>query len=148
MRLLAIAGLIVAEIRSLPGAQPPDPDVATIVESGSTNRAGFRIVVDRSGLAEFTPIPRKYGESPEETKPYRLMLPSAAFRRLQADLAAARPFTSLPQVHCMKSASFGSTLIVESSGEHTPDLSCGDNGHAPLGNLIRDVGEIVALFHN
>jgi hypothetical protein len=48
----------------------------------------------------------------------------------------------------MKSASFGSALTVVFGSEQTPDLSCGDGGNAAMRNLIRDVNEIVALFHN
>ena len=66
-------------------------------------------------------------------------------KRFHADLDAAKPFGSLPVVHCMKSASFGSTMTIEFGGEQTPDLKCGDGGNGAMRDLIRDANEIVAL---
>jgi hypothetical protein len=142
LRLAAIIGLIAAEI-----LRPAEPDVVTIVNSGSTNRAGFRIVIDGAGVAEMTAMPRRFRARQEQPKPVRQVLTPGAVRRFRADLEAAKPLASLPAVHCMKSASFGSTLTVASGGEETPDLSCGDGGNAAMRNLIRDVNEIAALFH-
>jgi hypothetical protein len=146
LRQLAIAGLMVAGISRLPVATAAEPDTVTIIDSGSTNRPGFRIVVDHSGEAELISTPRKRGTSQEQSKPIRRMLPRATVERFQADLKAAKPLTSLPEVHCMKSASFGSNLTVSFGGEQSPDLMCGDGGNAAMQNLIRDVNEIIALF--
>jgi hypothetical protein len=145
LRLLAIIGLMAVEISRVPGALGASPDAATIIDSGSTNRPGFRIVVDQSGVAEFTATPRR-SVAPQETKPFQRMLPHASVERFYADLNAAKPFASLPAVHCMKSVSFGSTLVVAFGGGQTPDLSCGDGGNTAMRNLIRDANEIVALF--
>lgn len=145
LRQLAIAGLIVAGTSRLP-VTAAEPDAVTIIDSGSTNRPGFRIVVDHSGEAELTSTPRKRGTSQEQSKPVRRTLPRATVERFQADLKAAKPLTSLPEVHCMKSASFGSNLTVSFGGEQSPDLMCGDSGSAAMRNLIRDVNEIIALF--
>ena len=146
MRLGAIAGLMAVGMLRLPGAPPSEPDAVTIVDSGSTNRPGFRIVIDPAGVAEFTSTPRKSGAPLEQTKPIRRTLPRAAVKRLRSDLEAAMPFASLPVVHCMKSVSFGSALTVAAGREQTPDLKCGDGGNAAMRNLIRDANEIVALF--
>ena len=124
-------------------------DTVTIVNSGSTNRPGFRIVVDRSGVAEFTQISRANSTpaaQPDAAKPIGLTISRALTDRLYADLEAATPLASLPAPHCMKSVSFGSTLRIEFAGEQTPDLSCGDAGNPALATLIRDCNEIVALF--
>ena len=147
MRLeaLAIVGLLAMASTRGTGEQGPEPDAATILDSGSTNRPGFRIVVAQSGLAELTSMPRKSGEKPEPVEPLRRMLPAAVLNRFYGDLKTAKPLASLPAVHCMKSASFGSTLTVAFAGEQTPDLSCGDGGNAAMSRLIRDVNEIVAL---
>ncbi len=56
LRLLAIVGVLAAMAARLPGS--PSDDAATIVDSGSTNRSGFRIVVDQTGAAEMTMVPR------------------------------------------------------------------------------------------
>jgi hypothetical protein len=149
MRSLAIVSLLVFGLilgpRDSPSAQP---DTAAIVNSGSTNRPGFRIVVDRSGVAEFTVAPRRRAIQPEETSPEKITIPRPLTDRLYADLKAASPFASLPASHCMKSVSFGSALNIELGGEQTPDLSCGDGGNAALATLIRDCNEIVALFRS
>lgn len=125
LQLLVCIGLMVAKT-----------DNATIIDSGSTNRAGFRISVGQSGVAEMTPAHRN------------ITLSAAVVQRFYTDLEAARPLASLPEVHCMKSASFGSALTVAFGNDQTPDLSCGDGGNAAMRNLIRDVNEIVALFYN
>src|SRR5580704_4583829 len=139
LRLLAIFGLMSVGISLTPGA----PDATTIIDSGSTNRPGFRIVIEPSGVAEFTSVSRRAGA--EQTKPARKMLPDTLVERFQTDLRAAKPLDSLPAVHCMKSASFGSRLTIASGGEETPDLRCGDGGNAAMRNLVRDTNEIVAL---
>ena len=128
------------------GAMAAEGDLPTIVNSGSTNRAGFRIAVDASGMAEFTPTTRRGRAPREQAGPRRQTLPADVAGRFRADLAAAQPFEALPKVHCMKSASFGSRLTVTLGGNETPDLSCGDGGSEAMRNLIRDVREITAMF--
>jgi hypothetical protein len=147
MRLeaLAIVGLLAMASTRGKGEQGPEPDAAIILDSGSTNRPGFRIVVAQSGVAELTSMRRKSGEKPEPVKPLKRALPAAVLNRFYDDLKTAKPLASLPAVHCMKSVSFGSILTVAFAGEQTPDLSCGDGGNAAMGRLIRDVNEIVEL---
>ena len=142
LRMLAMATLACVIL------QPAERDAAVIVNSGSTNRAGFRIAVDRSGAAEYTPAPRRRpGPQPVATEPVQKTVPRDLADRLYNDLKAASPLTALPAPHCMKSVSFGSTLIIELDGEQTPDLSCPDNGASALSHLIRDCDEIIALFN-
>lgn len=122
-------------------------DSAVIVDSGSTNTAGYRIVVERSANAEYIATPRRYGpQSHESGGTVRKNLPRALVARFYSDLKAAQPLSSLPEPHCMKSVSFGVTMTVEFNGEKTPDLGCGGGGNSSLQALIRDVKEIVALF--
>lgn len=145
----AIIGFVTfGMILGLQGAPSEEPRAATIVNSGSTNRAGFRIVIDRSGIAEYTAATRRRPIQQGQTEPIRMTVPHALTDRFFADLKAANPLASLPESHCMKSVSFGSTVIVEFGGDQTPDLSCGDGGNALVGNLIRDVNDIVALFQS
>jgi hypothetical protein len=127
-------------------ASPQELETVTIINSGSTNRPGFRITIDRSGAAEMTTAPRKFGppEMRQQLEPIRRTLPRASVDRFFADLTTAKPLTALPPVHCMKSVSFGSTLTVAFGSEQTPDLSCGDGGNPALRDLIRDANEIVA----
>ncbi len=122
-------------------------DSVVIVNSGSTNRAGFQIVVERSGRAEYTAKPRRFGpQSGEVPGTVRKELPRALVLRLYSDLKAAQPLSSLPEPRCMKSVSFGTTLTLQFNGQKTPDLSCGDGGNSSFQALIRDVKEIVAAF--
>jgi hypothetical protein len=129
------------------GTVAAEPNTATIVDSGSTNRAGFRIVVNQSGSAEMTSAPRRFGAPQQQAQPVRRTIPTALAERFFADLTAAKPLASLPGVHCMKSASFGSSMTIALGADQTPDLNCGDGGNPAIANLIRDAHEIVALFH-
>jgi len=142
-RLTAIVGWMTTGLAVCLGQ-----DAATIVNSGSTNRPGFRIAVNPSGAAEYIPSPRRAGPQTEPAKPLQATLPPALIERFYADLKAAKPFASLPAAHCMKSVSFGSTLTIAFGEEQTPDLSCGDGGNAVVANLIRDAKEIVDLFRD
>jgi len=140
--MLRLPVIVLGLSAGLSGADP----VATIVNSGSTNRAGFRIAIDAQGNAEWIAAPRRSGAPQPQAKPQQQTIPPALLKNFRADLDAAKPLASLPEVHCMKSASFGSRLTVESGAEQTPDLSCGDGGNGAMRNLIRDVNEITALF--
>jgi hypothetical protein len=148
-QLWAAISMLAMVIPLMATSPPGESETATIVNSGSTNRPGFRITIDRSGAAELTVSPRKFGlPGPERELPETIQrtLSRATVDRFFADLATARPFASLPPLHCMKSASFGSTMTVAFGGEQTPDLSCEDGGNAAIRDLIRDANEIVALL--
>ena len=146
-RSLAIVNLLTMVATIAPrDAGSAERDTAVIVNSGSTNRPGFRIMVDRSGAAEFTATPRRRDAGPDETRSVKTMVPRALTERFYADLKAASPLASLPAMRCVKSVSFGSALDIEFGEERTPDLSCGDGGNAVVGSLIRDCNEIAALF--
>jgi hypothetical protein len=145
IRLVAIA-IGVCGLSPLVAAFSPPADSAVIVNSGSTNRAGFRIVVDRSGNAEYTATPRRPNQPSASATPARLPAPDALVERLYSDLEAAKPLASLPHPRCAKSASFGFRLTIEFGGFETPDLSCGDADSLKLRALIRDANEIVELF--
>jgi hypothetical protein len=121
-------------------------DSAVIVNSGSTNTAGFRISVSPSGDAEYTVTPRRSGPKSEPPAPVHQHIADALAKRLFSDLQAAQPFASLPQPHCAKSASFGTRLTIEFGDSETPDLSCGDGDNAKLRALVEDAAEIAALF--
>ncbi len=119
-----------------------------IVDSGSTNTAGFRLTVDRSGKAEYAVTARRPHASLEvQPQPKNQRLPSSLVKRFYSDLEAASPFSAMPSGRCMKSASFGTTRTIEFEGRTTPDLSCGDRGNARLRSLIQDVNDIVEAFN-
>ena len=107
-----------------------------IVNSGSTNTPGFQITVAKSGAAHYA----SRAGAVDKT------VPQALAQRLYADVEAAGPLGSLPPRHCLKSASFGTRLTVQSGDQESPDLSCGDGGNEPMRRLIEDVNQIVQLF--
>lgn len=124
-------------------------DTAVIVNSGSTNTTGFRIVVEQSGNAEFTAGTRGPARPPgQKPKQMQRQLPDALVQRLYSDLGVATPLSSLPAQRCMKSASFGTKLSIEFGGEETPDLSCQGGDNAKLQALTKDANEIVKLFNS
>jgi len=141
--VIAMAGAMSSIAQSFPSVQY---NQATIVNSGSTNTAGFRIAVRRSGAAEYITVPRGANARNEEPQKTGREIPKDLASRLFADLEAARPLPGLPAPHCMKSKSFSSRLTIEFGGESTPDLSCGDGGNEHLRAIIQDVNEMVSLF--
>ncbi len=106
-------------------------DVATIRNSGSTNTAGFTITVwsDATGSA-----------SVQGATPKAFGVPSDLSARFFADLHAASN-DAAPAMHCMKSASFGTSTMVQWHAWSSPDLQCPPFS-AGLGALARDVGAI------
>ena len=129
-------------------ASPVDTASAVIVNSGSTNTAGFKIVVQNDGAAEYTPMLRAHPqpEGQHVLTPVKRNLPPALAHRLYSDLEAARPFSDLPRPRCMKSVSFGTRLIIQFHGDETPDLNCGAGQNAKLEALVEDAKQIVAVF--
>ncbi|HZW52489.1 MAG TPA: hypothetical protein VFF00_00580, partial [Candidatus Elarobacter sp.] len=77
---------------------PTVPGEALIVDSGSTNRAGYRLRVYADGTTALQQgdVPLRKRVSPELVK------------RFFGDLNAAGPLDRLTVMHCMKSMSFGS----------------------------------------
>lgn len=125
----------------------------TIVKSGSTNTAGFQIVVEESGKAEYASQPRRNAIGSRSSidggaapKTIRKTIPKPLAKALYDDVRTARPLASLPPQHCMKSASFGTRLTIQFGDDTSPDLSCGDGGDRKMQALIRDTDAIVKSF--
>ena len=132
---LAVAGF---------GQPPHDRGLAAIVDSGSTNTNGFRLVVEQSGKIQSIVKPHgpqaRNGESPAATSG---TVPPTLARRFYSDLDAAWPLSLRPSQHCLKSASFGTRLTIEFAGETTPDLSCGRITNPSVRALAQDAREII-----
>ncbi len=96
---------------SMPAWTPED---AVIQNSGSTNAAGYTIVVRRDGNAEI--------DQAGVVSHAALARPQTEwlFAKLQAD----DPVSNLVSGHCMRSMSFGSTTRVTYRGATTGDLGC------------------------
>jgi hypothetical protein len=99
---------------------PVAPGEALIVNSGSTNRAGYRLRVYDTGWTALQ----------QGDVPLRKRVPLALVKRLFADLRAAGPLDRLQTARCMKSMSFGSVTQIAYRGTMSPDVSCGGTSDA------------------
>ena len=93
---------------------PTVPTEALIVNSGSTNRAGYRLRVYADGTTTL-----QQGDFP-----IKKSVPAALVKRFFADLKAAGTLDQLASARCMKSSSFGSTTQIGYLGKMSPDVSC------------------------
>lgn len=115
---LAAAALIAAA--SVASAAAPVPylpvpkDSAVILNTGSTNAQGYRIVLQRSGEAEFVWGARRSTAT----------IDKAIATKFFADATRGMPLSKLQVAPCMKSASFGTSTFVWWRGQRSPDLSC------------------------
>jgi len=116
--LLAAAALIAAASAASAAAPVPylpvPKDAAVILNTGSTNAAGYRIVLQRSGDAEYVWGARRATATVDK----------AIATKFFADAAHGMPLSKLLVAPCMKSASFGTSTFVWWRGQRSPDLSC------------------------
>ncbi len=104
--------------RRMPMPAPTGPDVVMIVNSGSTNTAGYTLRVERAGTVTLIgqdDLPAKKTVDPK--------LVAALFN----DLKITGPLSKMATARCMKSASFGTVTHVAYQGEVSPDISCPAN---------------------
>ena len=87
---------------------------ALIVRSNSTNTAGYRLRVNESGWTTL-----QQGDIP-----LRKRVAPALVARFFADLRAAGPLDAIAVHPCMKSSSFGTTMVIVYRGKTSPDVSC------------------------
>jgi hypothetical protein len=122
MKMLIVALVLAAPVMA--SAAPAVPylpvpkGAAVILNTGSTNTLGYRIVVQRSGAAESINGPRRAMGS----------VPDSLAAQFFNDLQAAMPLSAHGSSTCMKSASFGSSMFVWWHGSRSGDLSCGGAG--------------------
>lgn len=139
---LAILGSIAALVAGslAAGASPPVPALpvprgsAVILDTGSSNTLGYRIVVQPSGSAEYVMGDATHGGR----------LPNALAVRFFRDLSAAMPLSQLRANQCMKSASFGISLFVWWRGQRSPDVSC--SGPPEVAALNADLSGIASAL--
>jgi hypothetical protein len=117
------------------------PDGAVIRNSGSTNFAGYTIKVHSDGSTWAV----RSGRGNEQIgTPVTTTLPKQAIQKLLDDAKAAKLSGHVIAEHCMKSASFGSTMVVEYHGWTSPDLECPGGGFVIA--LAADAKKIAALL--
>ncbi len=93
---------------------PVSSTEALIVNSGSTNTAGYRLRVATSGWTTLQ----------QGDVALRKHVAAHLVQRLFADLRAAGPLDELAVHPCMKSASFGTSMVIVYRGKTSPDISC------------------------
>lgn len=106
----------------------------SVIDSGSTNRAGVTITVDQDGNASV----QQPGSQPQSTK-----LDAQLCQQLLRDVKTAGSLSTLPEQHCPKSVSFGSRLYVEANGDRSPDISCSPQSDSRSAALQKDANQIL-----
>ena len=115
LALALLTCCIVPALGAAPVPYLPVPHgAAVIMDTGSTNSPGYRIVAQRSGALEYIigGVRNTMHADP------------AATAQLFATLSAGQPLSQLASAHCMKSASFGTSLYAYWNHERSPDLTC------------------------
>ena len=119
MKKLIFALLLVAPVAAsaapLVPYLPVPHGAAVILNTGSTNTQGYRIVVQPSGDAEYINGSHRAIAS----------VPASLAEQFFKDLQAAMPLTARGASDCMKSSSFGSSLFIWWNGSRSGDLTCG-----------------------
>jgi hypothetical protein len=99
---------------------PATAGEALILDSGSTNRAGYRLRVYADGWTALQ----------QGDVSIRKRVPANLVKRFFADLRAAGPLDRITVMRCMKSVSFGSSMQIGYRGKLSPDLSCPSSSSA------------------
>ena len=108
-------GAVRGRMPPLPPSSPPIPPGAAIIRnSGSTNSAGYTLVIAPDGAATV-------GGYEGYT---RKTVAGVQTRWLFARLGDAGPLDSLGLEHCIKSASFGTSTRITWQGTTSGDISC------------------------
>jgi hypothetical protein len=106
----------------------------TITSTGSTNTAGFEVTLDGSNRATIH----------TQTEAARqVALKNSAIAEFTKTLEEAGALHALPANHCMKSASFGSSLYVSRGDDRSPDLSCPQQADPRTAAIKRQAEEIL-----
>src|SRR5271166_6426850 len=105
--VMCVLGIAPALAASPVPLLPVPHDAAVILDSGSTNAPGYRVVVQRAGTVRST-----------------VHAGAAQTAALFAALSAGMPLSHLQSGHCMKSASFGTSMFVYWNHQRSPDLTC------------------------
>ena len=124
------AALVFASASAFAGCVP---DGATIVNSGSTNTAKYEIKVWSNGRGTV---------SIADGAPSKFTVPSSVVAKFFTDVKASRANPG-ERGRCMKSASFGSTTIVNWHGWSSFDLQCPPLS-APVAAVASDVNAITS----
>lgn len=115
--------------------QPPQ---ATVEMSGSTNTAPMKLTISSAGAALV---------HVRQSGAVHNNLEAQVSSKLFEDLQSIGSLNALPRSHCMKSASFGTSLYIEFNGEQSPDLNCPAPAGSKTATLKKDVDDIMQATH-
>ena len=121
-----------------------DNDVIEIINSGSSNTAGYVVTVQRTGLVTWTVNSRLRPTS--SPKPSSTQLSASRTTSIFQAVEQALPLTQYKPVFCVKSVSFGTTLHLRYHEQQSPDLSCPMKEQQLL-VLSKYVRELIAELH-
>lgn len=109
--------------------------VIVIMNSGSANLIGYRILIGANGDTSFVS-----GDGPGHAS-----LPADLYARLQADIAAAGPPSQLPSAaDCLQPGTIATSTTVAIGGEMSPNLDCSVGEAAE--KLKADANAVVAFL--
>jgi hypothetical protein len=111
-------------------------DAIVIIDTGSTNMLGYRIVIGRNGEASYAS-----GEGHGSAR-----LPASTFSKLKYDVVMAQPLSHVKaSPDCMKPMSFGSSTFIALGDEKSEDLTC---PASPKGEALKsDVDAVTEFLH-
>ena len=110
----------------------------TVIQTASTNRPEIRVTVEKSADRKQASVIAETDGAKHEV-PYK----SGQQKRLWSLVNAAAPLANLPVSHCMKSASFGTSLFVEIDGQRSSDLSCPNQPDARVAALRTELAKLL-----
>jgi hypothetical protein len=130
--LTALAALVPALVLAAATVPylPIPKGAAVILNTGSTNALGYRIVVQSSGVAEYVA-----GNARAKAR-----VSAATANKFFADMRAGARLAQMPIMQCMKSASFGTSTFVWWRGQRSGDLECAADARGKA--LASDVSAI------
>ncbi len=130
----ALLTMIVITARKLP---------IRIVNSGSTNRPGYTILIESNHQVHYyvdpPKVPPNNGKNGTTGK---ATLSDKTIKNLYNYVKKCKPFKKLTVETCPKSVSFGYSLKLTYKGQTTPDLTC-TTKNTHLTDLAKVVGDVI-----
>ncbi|CAF1503302.1 unnamed protein product [Didymodactylos carnosus] len=125
-----------------------DTNVIRVVNSGSTNKAGFDIKIKRDGITKWIVYPRSrpFGNNNYQPTEKGFKLSQEFTNTLFNQIELTMPLNQYLDTHCIKSASFGSTLRVSYNDQTSPDLTCPIDNEK-LATLYTLVGDLIKKLY-
>ncbi|HEY9719781.1 MAG TPA: hypothetical protein V6C69_20040 [Trichormus sp.] len=135
---------LIADNESDQTMSPQANNIAEIINSGSTNTAGYDVKISPDATVKwsFSGTVSPSLAAPVKADGSKSQLDAQLVKKLFSDLEKAMPLSQYPHRGCAKSSSFGYTLIVRYKKQDSPDLSC-PLSEAELVAINEDVQQIL-----